>query len=225
MRVSSKHEGYTARFVRQAARWAARQVGMDSSVLCGLGVAIGRRRNRHGGGSWGGYYHPSRRLVEVLLPKVAIRYPTSMAHTQAERAEGREATDEIELLVAVLGHELEHARAHAVARDWRERVRLNREDRVRDVEWRVLRAFRSDRAALVAAWSAEPAAATTALPAPQAAAAVKARPTVVERRARRASELLAAWERRLKMAKTKVSKYRRKVGYYERAARRKGGAA
>jgi ABC-type Fe3+-hydroxamate transport system substrate-binding protein len=45
----------------------------------------------------------------------------------------------------------------------------------------------------------------------------------VDRRAARAAELLAAWERRLKMAKTKVGKYRRKVNYYGAVAARRQG--
>jgi hypothetical protein len=35
--------------------------------------------------------------------------------------------------------------------------------------------------------------------------------------------ILAQWERKLKMAKTKVSKYRRKVNYYGAAAARRQG--
>ena len=223
MRITVNHEGYTARFVRRAARWAAGQIGAGPTVLRGLSVTVGYRHNRRGGGSWGGYYRHRQRAVEVLLPRAAIRYPSCMAHTQAEREEGREAADETELFISILAHELEHARAYATGRTWEERARLNREDRVRDVDWCVLRTFRSCRDSLVAAWSDEPSAVPTPLPPP---AAVKARPAVVERRASRASELLAAWERRLKTAKTKVAKYRRKVGYYERAAaRRQGGAA
>jgi ABC-type Fe3+-hydroxamate transport system substrate-binding protein len=75
-----------------------------------------------------------------------------------------------------------------------------------------LLAFRESRETLLADWLREK---------PQRPA--KPKPSVVDRRAERAAELLAAWERRLKMAKTKVSKYRRKVNYYGAVAARRQG--
>ena len=41
----------------------------------------------------------------------------------------------------------------------------------------------------------------------------------VERRAKAAAENLKRWERKLKLAKTKVAKYRKRCRYYERRQR------
>lgn len=50
-----------------------------------------------------------------------------------------------------------------------------------------------------------------------------ARDLVAERRAH-AQRLLRQWERRAKLAQTKVRQYRKKVRYYDRAAARRSGA-
>lgn len=213
MKIATKHPGYPSHVVRRAVRWAAKQIGIKAEAMRPLTVEVGYRRSRHGFG-WGGWYRHQRRLVQVLLPRsmTAEHYPTSMAHNVEEREKGRDAHDEWELFVAILAHELEHARCYAVARNWEERARLNHEPRVRAIDWRVLLAFREARDTLLADWLREP-----------AKRPAKPKPSVVDRRADRAAELLRQWERKLKMAKTKVAKYRRKVNYYGAAAARRQG--
>ena len=213
MKITTNHPGYSATVVRRAARWAAKQIGMEAKVLRTLTVEVGYRKSRSGLG-WGGWYRHGQRLVQVLLcrDRAADEYPTSMAHNSEERSAGRDVRDEWELFVAILAHELEHARAFAIARDHTERRRLNSEPRVRAIDWRALLAFRESRDTLLAEWLREK---------PQRPA--KPKPSVVDRRAARAAQLLAAWERRLKMAKTKVGKYRRKVNYYGAVAARRQG--
>lgn len=217
MNVIGNHAGYPVSVIRRATLWAAKQIGLDPKVLKRYSIEVGYHRNRRGGGSWGGWHHSGCRLVQVMLPRVPVTYPQCMAINRAEREAGRDAHDEWELFVAILAHELEHARAHAVARTWEDRARLNYEPRVRAVDWRTMLAFREARETLVAEW--------TRVAAERPARPAKTQPTPVERRAARAEELLAAWERKLRLAKTKVQKYRRKVGYYQKAAaRRQGGA-
>jgi len=213
MKITTKHPGYPSHVVRRAVRWAAKQIGLDGKVLRTLTVEVGYRRSRDATG-WGGWYRHAERRVQVLLPRLnnPCFYPISMAHNRQEREAGRDANDEMELFVAILAHELEHARCYAVARDWKERARLNHEPRVRAVDWRALLAFREARETLLADWLREPAKRPT-----------KPQPSVVDRRADRAAELLRQWERKLKMAKTKVAKYRRRVNYYGAAAARRQG--
>jgi len=213
MKITAKHPGYPSHVVRRAANWAAKHLGMEAKVLRTLTVEVGYRKSQSGLG-WGGWYRHSQRIVQVLLcrDRAADEYPTSMAHNSEERSAGRDVHDEWELFVAILAHELEHARCYAVARNWEERARLNHEPRVRAVDWRALLAFREARETLLADWLREK---------PQRPA--KPKPSVVDRRAARAAELLAEWEHRLKMAKTKVSKYRRKVNYYGAVAARRQG--
>lgn len=208
MNIETKHPNYPRHVVRRATAWAAKQIGLESKHRKTLTIEIGYRRSRMGLG-WGGWYHDGQRLVQVLLPRDRDHddWPTSMANNAEERAAGRDVCDEWELFVAILAHELEHARCYAVSRSRDERARLNHEPRVRAIDWRVLLAFRQSRETLLAEWT------KTAAERP-----AKAKPSVVDRRASRAAELLANWERRLKTAKTKVSKYRRRVGYYDKAA-------
>jgi hypothetical protein len=211
--IKDNHPGYPSHVVRRAARWAAKQIGMEAKVLRTLTVEVGYRRCRMGLG-WGGWYKHSQRLIQVLLPRDRDHddWPTSMAHNSEEKLAGRDAHDEWELFVAILAHELEHARCYAIARDYTERKRLNSEPRVRAVDWRALLAFREARETLLADWLREK---------PQRPA--KPKPSIVDRRAERAAKLLSQWERRLKMAKTKVGKYRRKVNYYGAVAARRLG--
>lgn len=208
MNIETKHPNYPRHVVRRATAWAAKQIGLEGKHRKPLTIEIGYRRCRMGLG-WGGWYRNGPRLVQVLLPRDRDHddWPTSMAHNAEERAAGRDVCDEWELFVAILAHELEHARCYAVSRSRDERARLNHEPRVRAIDWRVLLAFREAREALLAEWTQ-----------PVAARPAKARLSVVDQRAERAAKLLAAWERRLKTAKTKVTKYRRKVGYYDKAA-------
>ena len=207
MKVEAKHSGYPNHVIRRATAWAAKQIGLEGRHRQPLTIEVGYRKNRRGHGSWGGWYRHTKRLVQVLLPRGPMGYPQSMAHGVAEREQGRDANDEWELFVAILAHELEHARAFAVARDWQEQARLNHEGRVRSVDHRVLLLFRESRDTLIEEWTK-----------PVAEFAPVERLTVVDRRAERAAALLSQWERRFKMAKTKVTKYRRKVGYYSKAA-------
>lgn len=216
MKIATKHPTYPRHVVRRAVLWAAKQIGLESKHRQPLTIEIGYRRNRCGHGSWGGWYKHAERLVQVLLPRGPMGYPTSMAHGKAEREQGRDAHDEWELFVAILAHELEHARAYAVSRSWDERARLNHEGRVRAVDHRVLLVFRESRETLIAEWT-QPVAEFTPVE------EWKPTPSVVDRRAARAAALLSQWERRLKMAKTKVTKYRRKVAYYSKAAAKRKG--
>lgn len=83
---------------------------------------------------------------------------------------------------------------------------------------RVLAAFEADRERLLAEWNAEPLRAAAALapepnPEPQPAAPAL---SAAQRRAAKAATDLARWERKLKLAKTKVAKYRAKVKRYRK---------
>jgi hypothetical protein len=211
MKIMTKHPGYPSHVVRRATRWAAKQIGIDGKVLRSLNIEVGYRKAARwkDGDAWGGWYKHGKRLVQVLLGR-NIRYPTPVGHNRSEA--DRFANDEWEVFVMVLAHELEHARCYAAARDYVERKRLNSEPRVRAIHWRTLLAFREARETLLADWLREQ---------PQRPA--KPKPSVVDRRAERAATLLAQWERKFKMAKTKVAKYRRKVNYYGAAAARRQG--
>lgn len=206
MKIETRHHNYPRHVVRRAVAWAAKRIGLEGkhSKLLTIEVGYCPTTYRREGDTWRGIYQHSTRLVRVNLGR-DIEYPSLVGHNRSEQ--GRYASDEWEVFIHLLAHELEHARCYAVSRSWDERARLNHEPRVRAIDWRVLLAFREARETLLAEWTR----AVAERPA-------KAKPSVVDRRAERAAKLLADWERRLKMAKTKVTKYRRKVGYYSKAA-------
>lgn len=208
--VLDEHPAYGRKTLERACRWIAREIGMTPETLRRLTVRVALRRCRgrryNGGDTWGGWYYPDRRMVVATFGD-GITYPSKVGHNLHE--EERVVHDEWECVVHLLAHELEHARAYAVCKTDADLRRLNHEPRVRAVAWRVALRFRSDRDSLVPQWAAEP----KRRPRPE-----KPVVSAVDRRAARAAELLAQWERRMKLARTKVAKYRRRVTYYKRRA-------
>jgi hypothetical protein len=67
--------------------------------------------------------------------------------------------------------------------------------------------FRKARVELLAAWST-----------PLAERAAKPQPTAVERRAAKVTSDLDRWQRKLKLAQTKIRKLKQRAKYYERRA-------
>lgn len=203
MKIETKHPNYPVHVVRRAAAWCAKQIELPSAVLRRVQIEVRHRKNRRGKPSWGGLAEEWPLRVTIGLPQSGYSYPADLAHAASE--EGRAAADEWELLVNLLAHELEHIRCFSVSRTTSQSRRLNQESRVRAVDWRVLQEFRADRERLVASWTAS-----------RATPCQTSGPTPAERREARVRAHLAAWERRLKLAKTKVAKYRAKARYYDR---------
>lgn len=208
MKIITTHPEIPAHMVRRAVAWIAGEIGLRRRQR--LTIKVGYRQRKRTG--YQGWYRHGSRSVEVWIGRDQT-FPVSVGHTRQEAE--RTADDVIELFVNILAHELEHARAHQTAnRGSTMGRRLNSEPRVRAIDYRVLQAFRQRREELLAEWMAAPV--VTTRPA-------RVQPTAVERHAHRAGELLAAWERRLRLAKTKVAKYRRRVAYYARAATASAG--
>jgi hypothetical protein len=208
MKIIATHPEFPAHMVRRAVAWIAGEIGLRRRQR--LTITIGYRQRAKDG--WQGWYRHGSRSVEVWIGRNQT-FPVRIGRNRQEA--GRTAADVIELFVRVLAHELEHARAYQTAsRGSTTGRRLNSEPRVRSIDYRVLLAFRQRRDELLAEWMVAPAVTTSP---------ARLQPTAGERRAHRAGELLAAWERRLRLAKTKVAKYRRRVAYYARAATASAG--
>lgn len=110
------------------------------------------------------------------------------------------STNTVDDLIVVTAHEtahlmLENERKHNTepSTNWHER--------------QVADAFQQNRDALLAEWSVEP---NPRKPKPK-------RP-VQEKRAVAAAAMLDKWRRKMKLARTKIQKYQKKVRYYERVA-------
>lgn len=108
--------------------------------------------------------------------------------------------DRLAALVAVTAHELSHLLPGVGSG----------ERRTRHEERKAVEAFEAERESLLEEWSKP------------TARVEKPKKSRQEVNADRNAKLLAQWERKLKIAKTKVAKYRRKRRYYERAAASKG---
>jgi hypothetical protein len=120
----------------------------------------------------------------------------------------RVMADRTEALINVTAHELRHLRAIIDKEKTRRRDYYGSSERLTELDaQKVLTKFRENRESLLAERSAGE---SSDVPVKKSLA------DVVAKRAAKAAADLARWERKLKLAKTKVSVYRRKVKYYER---------
>ncbi len=137
---------FSEQFVKVVSHWIAGRLGLPREGFDGLMIVAGRRRYQKGQGSWGGAYRHADRTVRVLMPRIPIAYPQSLARNRAEA--GRKAMDGVELFVWIQGHELVHSMASHVAETPEELVDMNHEPRVRNASWDLLVAFRHERPAM-----------------------------------------------------------------------------
>lgn len=187
---------WSDKFLRRMVSWCCKKIEMPARLI--TRAQFTNCYNSYRGRAFG------RRFLVRIGP--AERYPT---RPDTRPGMGNEVfADRVEALVAVTAHELYHCAADCHP-DHQQRTRrrnsFGSSERLTHVmEVKVLRAFRANREALLAAWSAD-----DAKPA-------KAKSNVVEKRAAKAMIDLSRWERKLKLAKTKVAKCRQRVRYYER---------
>jgi hypothetical protein len=194
-------------FLRRATSWVAKQIGLPIRRVREVVV-----RNRADSASGRAYW--SMRVVVSIgrtgFPQPAYRYPgrTNDAFMIPAKA------DRLEALIGTLAHELTHLRQFDVIR-WKGAVRkLKRtpgtERPTTFEERRVLELFKSQREELLTEWNIAP---------PE-----KVKPSLQEQRRAKALRDLERWQRKLKLAQTKVKQKRRRLAYYDRAiaAKRSG---
>lgn len=127
-----------------------------------------------------------------------IRLEISLGQvTDAKR--GYTCSDPVETMVAgftwmVVQHRL-----------WKTKYKGQRRPRCYASIGPMLKILRENRAALFEAWCK-----------PEKIRAIKPKKSLVERRADHAAKMLAKWERNLKLAKTKVKAWSKKVAYYKK---------
>jgi len=134
--------------------------------------------------------------------RIAVRLGRNIKYPQSHNRFGVEHNwiDDWEVLVAITAHEAAHAG------DWRDGCRTNERSADRQMQ-QVVDAFRRDRERLLAHWLQPP-----------AEKPAKARPSIQERRAAKVAKHLANWQRKLRLAQSKVRAYKRKAAYYEKVA-------
>lgn len=191
-------------FLRRMTAWCCRELKMSPGLVSSI-----QFRNRNDGRTSGRAYWPSNRIV-VSAGVSFLKYKAGRHHSYYGSSNGDENfRNRIDWLVRITAHELFHILAHD------EGVRTRRfgrssgssEKHTKHYERKVYESFLANRDALLAEWSAEP----EATPVPP-------KPTRQELNDAKSRKQLATWERKLKLAKTKVAAYRRKVRYYDRVA-------
>lgn len=131
--------------------------------------------------------------------RIALRAPKRDQGPNTRRG-GIRCNDLTETIVYVTAHELAHALDYLTCNK-------TNEGSAQLQGRKVLESFRLQRDQLVAEWSA---------PVVEAASRPALKPEHI--RAKRAEEMLARWQRKLKLASTKVNKYRRQVNSYQKKA-------
>lgn len=189
---------FSDRWLRRMVAWCCREIGLPVRQL--RRAQFTNTKVAYRGRAWG---YSRRILVRIgpaeKFPSPSWKYGGAMVDACNDRVEG---------LVSITAHELFHILQSV------ERLRRTRKERscVR-AENLVRRKFSENREALLAIWGPmhePPEVVPPSDPQP------KSRPDLIAKRSAKASKMLSAWERRLKMAKRKVAEYRRRARYYER---------
>jgi hypothetical protein len=141
----------------------------------------------------------SRRILVRIGPDAG--YPYTGKYPGRTYAPTYTVNDRTEALVKVTAHELAH-----LAR-WADGIYKVREATVDGMAIPILKRFVDNREELLAEWNVAP-----------AAKAPKPKPGRQQQNEAKARDALARWERKMKLAKTKVAAYRKRVRYYDRVA-------
>lgn len=208
--------------LRRMVAWACKQIGLPVSKV---------KHARFGNRSRGAYRGQGGYGYGILVRiGPASAYPVEPHHYPGRTSDAflsPRIADRIEGLVAVTAHELTHVREQLARREHsnrrNERVQLhgqapvprkrarNSERPTMFEERRVLELFKASREALLMEWNTPP-----------VEKQKKPKMTRAERNEETARKKLAEWERKLKLAKTKVSQYKTKVRRYDRIAASRG---
>ena len=183
-------------------RWVMQQLDIPAGDLC---QATFRKRTgaAYSGHCWG------RRFVCSIGP--ASEFPVTATHYYSKRKDtsylGGDPQNQIEGLLEITAHELGHVEQFRHARTVNYRRGSFTERKTQFYGRKILELFRPQAEQLIAEWSAVPVSKnrTPAL-------------TKAERNELKARKALERWERKAKLAKTKVSQYRQKVRRYDRIA-------
>lgn len=193
---------YPDYFIRRMISWACKQIDLPvkairKAVFANTKMSWSRRRKIAYSGRGG-----SGRIV-VRTSNDPKSFPTDSFERYGTTHPA--FADRIEALVGVAVHECYHC-WQSFANNGKAWLRSNHhiEAAAVNAENDALRQFQKDREALLEAWNKEPAYKQAAL----------APPSPIAKRAAKAAEALARWQRKFKLAANKVKKYKAKVAYY-----------
>lgn len=179
-------------FLRKMVSWVCRE--LDMPVRSIRSARFHKAKNAFNGMAWG------------WAGKIRVAIGDNSSRICETRDGMNEVyADDAELLVYITAHECYHVAARVVPHH-RQSTRAGRsgsgEAITRAAGWKVLRSFREQRQALLATWDLiDPTNPT---------------PSVQESRAMDAEYRLSIWQKKSKLAATKIRKYKAKVAYYSR---------
>jgi len=194
---------WSDRFLRRMVSWCCKELGLPVRFV--KRIKFGNRRSD----IFSGYCRHWDRGCQIVvsISDSESRFPwTDNGETTGIKGIVRTFQDRTECLVNVTAHELRHALAEIHGERTRgngRRVASSERATEFDAQ-KVQSAFNLDRENLLSEWGRDP---------------VKTKPTlsITEKRAAAAKAKLAEWQRKAKLAATKVKKYKQKVRYYEKS--------
>ncbi len=193
-------------FLRRMVSWCCKQLKMPLRAVYSAEFRQ-RRKNRFSGHA---YYNGGKgRFVASIAPDGF--YPwTDNGKSPGIIGIARTLNDRLECLINITAHELRHIQAdvdNEKSRGSAKRLGWNgSSERVTEIDaQKVLATFRENRDALLAEWNRLP------------VGVAKAKPTIQEQRFAKVQAALDRWQRKAKLAATKIKKYKRQARYYEQA--------
>jgi len=164
------------------------------------------------------YYYSGRaclgsRSILVKVDATNARFPVRVKYPKRKKAPEYTFEDWVEALVAVTAHEICHIDEYV-----QNRKRPLSETRTEHYTLRLLLKFRADRENLLAAWGfVDPSKKPVVVEAPVVIERVAANsPDFMQKRAEHAASMKLRWEKKLKLAKTKVKKWQAVVKRYQK---------
>ena len=189
---------FTDRFLRRMVAWCCRQLDMPASYV--RAARFGNATN-----SWGGVAYLQSRRISVRVGSEAQVGHEVKHHKFGDGFQVITYT-RLEVLLVTTAHELAHLDLYRRGNGSRRDGRSGGSERLTEGRAaNVLEAFRRN-VHLLDVWATEP--------------AVRHRQivqSVQEKRAAQAADKLLQWQRKAKLAATKIRKYRKQVRYYEKA--------
>ncbi len=195
---------YPDYFLRRMVSWCCKELGLPGRYV--REVAFRNSRS-----AWGGMAYTNSRRVGVRIG-AASHFPSK--YRMRGTRKWFPIADRTEALVMVTAHELAHLLLRRLGNHSRRGGGLAGSEHNTDWhERKVMEAFQLCRVELLTAWNEPP---KPRAPHPKL--------SLQERRANNAMLLLAKWQLKLKLAQTKVKKYKAQVRYYDRALAAKRGS-
>ena len=196
MIVTNSITDYSNHFIRRMVMWCCKQINLHTKLVWKAQFR-NRKTRAYSGHAWWSMRICVSIGPETFFPRHNSGYRGGLPFTYETQ---------LECLIAVTAHELTHLRQYSL----HQHKGPGREAECEDVSQMVVKRFREQQSELLTMWHTEP--------------TQKPVISLIDKRAEKVTSDLNRWQRRLKLAQTKVKKLKQRVTYYERktAAKQEG---